>query len=83
MINARSPLKSRDYRLLPGTSIVVYMLDRIAGALEAIELDFPCWHCWQGVAGLLYGRRLLSSPPRVVRAETLEELRDKIQGDSE
>ena len=39
----------------------------------------PYWHVWQGVAGLLYGRRLLSSPPKVVRAQDPEALRRAIE----
>lgn len=43
--------------------------------------DFACirgFHCWTGVAGLWYGRRPLTSPPVVIRAESLDELRGKI-----
>src|SRR6516165_4509785 len=29
--------------------------------------EFPHWHVWRGVAGLLYARRPKSSPPKVVR----------------
>jgi hypothetical protein len=36
------------------------------------------FHCWHGVTGLWYGHRLRSSPPVVLRADTLTELRDKI-----
>lgn len=32
--------------------------------------EFPYWHVWRGVAGLLYARRPRSSPPMVVRATT-------------
>lgn len=41
--------------------------------------EFPHWHVWRGVGGLLYGRRLMSSPPRVVRAESVEDLGDQIR----
>jgi hypothetical protein len=37
------------------------------------------WHCWQGVAGLWYGRRLHASPPVIIRAETLGQLRAAIE----
>ena len=30
--------------------------------------EFPCWHAWTGLAGLLYARLPRSSPPVVVRA---------------
>jgi hypothetical protein len=41
--------------------------------------EFPRWHVWRGIAGLLYARRLLSSPPRVVRGQDPAELRDLIR----
>lgn len=45
--------------------------------LEDIERDTD-WHTWRGVGGLLYARRLLTSPPAVERAETETELLEKI-----
>jgi hypothetical protein len=41
--------------------------------------EFPRWHVWRGIAGLLYARRLMSSPPRVVRGQDTTELRDQIR----
>lgn len=41
--------------------------------------EFPHWHVWRGVAGLLYARRPRSSPPRVVRARDTMNLRDQIK----
>jgi hypothetical protein len=41
--------------------------------------EFPRWHVWRGIAGLLYARRLMSSPPRVVRGQDPAELRDLIK----
>jgi hypothetical protein len=41
--------------------------------------EFPHWRVWRGVAGLLYARRLRSSPPRVVRARDTTDLRDQIK----
>ncbi len=41
--------------------------------------QFPDWQVWRGVAGLLYARRPKSSPPKVVRAATVEGLRDQIE----
>jgi hypothetical protein len=38
----------------------------------------PGFHCWQGCGGLWYARRLRASPPVVLRAESLDELRQKI-----
>jgi hypothetical protein len=42
--------------------------------LDEIRGEFPHWHVWRGIAGILYARRMLSSPPRVVRAETPAQL---------
>jgi ribosomal protein S18 acetylase RimI-like enzyme len=41
--------------------------------------QIPGWHCWEGVAGLWYGRRIMTSPPVVLRAETPSELRAAIE----
>jgi hypothetical protein len=41
--------------------------------------ELPYWHVWRGVSGLLYARRLMSSPPRVVRGEDAVDLRDAIR----
>jgi hypothetical protein len=30
--------------------------------------EFPRWHVWRGVCGLVYARRPRTSPPLVVRA---------------
>ena len=40
--------------------------------------EFPHWHVWRGVAGLLYARRPKSSPPKVVRGKDLKTLRERI-----
>lgn len=41
--------------------------------------EFPHWHIWRGIAGVLYARRLLSSPPRVLRSQDPVGLRDQIR----
>ena len=41
--------------------------------------EFPNWHVWRGVAGLLYARRPRSSPPKVVRGKSAVDLRDQIR----
>jgi hypothetical protein len=41
--------------------------------------EFPHWHVWRGVAGLLYARRPRSSPPKVVRGQDTGDLRDQIR----
>jgi hypothetical protein len=48
--------------------------------LAEIEAEFPAWRCWRGVGGLLYARRLNSSPPIVIpREENTVELRSRIK----
>lgn len=49
-------------------------------ALDDIEREFPRWHCWEGISGLLYASRRLTSPPAVVRGEDAVDLRDQIRG---
>ena len=39
---------------------------------------WPHWHAWKGVAGLYYARRPKSSPPKVVRADSLDGLSDAL-----
>ena len=41
--------------------------------------EFPHWYVWQGVAGYFYARVPRTSPARVVRAPTVEGLRDEIR----
>jgi hypothetical protein len=41
--------------------------------------QYPLWHVWSGIGGLLYARRMMSSPPRVVRGESVEDLHRKIE----
>ena len=41
--------------------------------------EVPHWHVWRGIAGLLYARRLMSSPPRVVRSQDPAELLNQIK----
>ena len=41
--------------------------------------EFPRWHVWRGVCGLLYARRPRTSPPVVLRAEDAVDLRDRIR----
>ncbi len=41
--------------------------------------EFPHWHVWRGVCGLVYARRPRTSPPLVVRAASAVELRAQIR----
>ncbi len=41
--------------------------------------EFPHWHVWRGVAGLLYARRPRSSPPKVVRGQDAADLLRQIR----
>jgi hypothetical protein len=53
--------------------------ETIADALRQVEADYPAWHAWPGIpAGLVYARRSRTSPPAVVRASTVAELRRQI-----
>jgi len=54
--------------------------DERARALAEVERDYPGWHAWPGVlAGVVYARRARSSPPLVVRAISLADLRHAIE----
>ena len=46
--------------------------------LEQIGAEFPGWHAWAGVGGIVYARRVRSSPPIVLRAHNLAVLRDRV-----
>lgn len=41
--------------------------------------EFPQWHVWRGICGLVYARRPRTSPPVVVRGEDAVDLRDQIR----
>ena len=41
--------------------------------------ELPRWHVWRGISGLVYARRLYTSPPVVVRGEDAVDLRDAIR----
>lgn len=43
-------------------------------AFTDLETRFPRWHLWKSSVGLLYARRLNTSPARIVRAENLADL---------
>jgi len=55
-------------------------VESVTGQLADVEREFPRWHCWQGISGLFYASRRLTSPPAVVRAEDPVDLRDQIRG---
>jgi hypothetical protein len=48
-------------------------------ALARVAADHPGWETWAGPGGVLYARRLLSSPPWVVRAPSAQALREAIE----
>ena len=49
-------------------------------ALIEVEHDYPGWSCWPAViAGLVYARYPRSSPPMIVRADSADGLRPKIE----
>jgi hypothetical protein len=45
--------------------------------LDDVAREFPHWHCWKGVAGMLYAS-LRRSPPLVVRGTDPQTLRAAI-----
>jgi hypothetical protein len=50
------------------------------GADDDLEHEFPCWHWWRGVGDTgFYVRRERSSPPIVLRAESLDDLKSKVR----
>lgn len=52
----------------------------LAAALAQVDRDYPHWHAWPGVlGGLVYARYPRSSPPMVVRAATVDQLRLEIE----
>jgi hypothetical protein len=54
----------------PGTESAQLSADRVM-KLEDVSAIWPRWQTWRGVvAGLVYARRLKTSPPAVVRAYT-------------
>ncbi len=51
-----------------------------ARALAQVDRDYPGWHAWPAVlAGIVYARRPRSSPPLVVRAVSVDQLRTEIE----
>jgi hypothetical protein len=41
--------------------------------------ELPGWYVWRGISGLLYARKMGSSPPLGVRGEDVIDLRDQIR----
>jgi hypothetical protein len=52
--------------------------ERIPAWWEPYAAEFPQWQAWRGVSGLLYARKLDTTPPVVVRGEDAVDLRDEI-----
>jgi hypothetical protein len=51
-----------------------------AAALAQVGRDYPGWHAWPAaLAGLVYARRPRTSPPLVVRAASVDQLRNEIE----
>ena len=50
---------------------------------EALEAEFPGWHVFYGVSQLWYARKPLTSPPVLLRAENLTELRVRMKAKAE
>ena len=41
--------------------------------------EFPRWHVWRGICGLVYARATRTSPAVLVRGEDAVDLRDQIR----
>lgn len=54
------------------------MMQEQDAALEELARQTG-WHCWQGTIPVVYARRPKSSPPVVIRAGDVDELREAIQ----
>jgi hypothetical protein len=51
-----------------------------ASALAQVDRDYPGWHAWPAaLAGLVYARRPRTSPPLIVRATSVNQLRTEIE----
>jgi hypothetical protein len=48
--------------------------------LADVQREFPTWHCWRAVSGLVYARRADAPPgdPAPVKGEDPFDLRDQI-----
>ena len=52
----------------------------LVSALAQVGRDYPGWHAWPAaLAGLVYARRPRTSPPLVVRATSVNQLRIEIE----
>ena len=47
--------------------------------LADVEREYPRWHTWKGISGLVYASRNMTSPPAVLRDENTSELRAQIK----
>ncbi|HUY51789.1 MAG TPA: hypothetical protein VMV92_39840 [Streptosporangiaceae bacterium] len=47
--------------------------------LEDVHQEFPRWHCFHSIGGLVYARLVNASPPVLVRGEDPVDLRDEIR----
>ena len=89
LTDTQQPRTVREHRY-PGPGAHAYqeaitlttepMGSRQARALADVDRDYPGWHAWPAtLAGLVYARRPMSSPPMVVRAVTVGQLRTEIE----
>ena len=54
-------------------------LDRQPPPWWPYAAELPAWYVWRGISGLMYARKVGSSPPLVVRGEDAVDLRDQIR----
>jgi hypothetical protein len=68
----------RESRCGPGAADQVRTVQEAVPEWWAYAREFPRWYVWRGVAGHFYARVPRTSPPKVVRAPSAEELRDEM-----
>ena len=49
--------------------------------LNDLRRDYPRYHFWAGVTGLLYARRLRTSPSVALRSQVVENLREQVEAE--
>lgn len=55
--------------------------DRITPELRSLVSRLPVgWEAWRGVNGVLYARRVRSSPPIVLRGATADDVMEQVNG---
>jgi len=45
----------------------------------SLTSPYPGWHVWRGISGLVYARKLMSSPPVIMRDHSVDGLASQIR----